>query len=141
MYRANPLRYFNLPSQSTSTSPLATSLSSKLPSYALPDTKGIPLFPHGGLIRSILESFDSTLPNNTDSTVQVSALLIYASEGDNTALAYYLADVLVDLLSLENEVEGKAEMGGRIQWVDPKSWEAGLRGPELGRARGGEMFG
>lgn len=43
----------------------------------------------------------------------------------------FLADCLVDVLRIEN--------GGK--WVKPKSWELGLLGDELGRERGGELYG
>lgn len=141
--RQTPLRHLTFPTPSGPT-PLQTKLTSLGPSYA-PSSSAtkIPLIPHGGLTRPLLEAltFPSALPT--------SALLIYAAEGDNQAAAFLLADALSEVLGLEVPDATGAEEGeegsrqglGRRQWIAPKSWERGLMGEELGRERGGEMYG
>lgn len=93
----------------------------------------IPLFPHGGLTRRLLETFSTA----SSSSPPVSALLVYAAEGDNADLAFYFADALAELFG--DEIEKDEE--GKRKWKKPKSWDAGLMGEELGRDRVGEMFG
>lgn len=67
----------------------------------------------------------------------MSTLLIYASEGDNIASAYFLATALVEALKLPVDKKSNGELG----WIEPTSWELGLTGGALGRERGGELFG
>ena len=62
-----------------------------------------------------------------------SALLMYASEGDNREPARLLASALAKALGL-------AELSGG-EWQEPGSWRVGLLGEELGRERVGELYG
>lgn len=128
LHRATPLRHFTLGSPSN---PIARKLAKFTPPYT--NAPGVPLFPQGGLTRKILESFYPAAP----SAPTVSALLIYAAEGDNADLAVFLADVLAEVLEVEVDKDGE----GRRRWKQPKSWETGLLGAELGRERVGEMYG
>ncbi|GAA5924130.1 hypothetical protein JCM1841_004582 [Sporobolomyces salmonicolor] len=167
---ATPLRHFVLPTTPSSSSPfpLAQRLASLAPPYASSAPSGstsstspapsIPLIPHGGLTRKLLEAL--SLPSSPSSSSEanfppVSALLIYTSEGDAADSAYFLADALADALGKElEEVEVRAkverlrlnvdgEQGERsgIKWKTPRSWETGLMGPKLAREAGREMFG
>lgn len=97
--------------------------------------------PHGGLTRALLETLDpATSTASADKvTGPVAALLVYAAEGDNAALACLTAEALVRALDLDARFEKNAE--GGIKWRKPRSWEAGLMGEELGRDRVGEMYG
>lgn len=147
-----PLRHFTFPS---CTSSLVERLSALTPSFvpasssatatATTTTIKIPLIPHGGLTRSLLETLS---PSNT------SALLIYAAEGDNSASAFLLADALAAVLEIKvpqqpSAVNDEAEVDearaisqlGKGDWRKPMSWERGLMGEELGREREGEMYG
>ncbi|CEQ40731.1 SPOSA6832_02384, partial [Sporobolomyces salmonicolor] len=168
--RATPLRHFVLPTTPSSSSPfpLAQRLASLAPPYASSSPSGttsstspapsIPLIPHGGLTRKLIEAL--SLPSSPSSSSEanlppVSALLIYTSEGDAADSAYFLADALADALGKElEEVEVRAkverlrlnvdgEQGERsgIKWKTPRSWETGLMGPKLAREAGREMFG
>lgn len=128
LHRSTSLRHFTLGSPSTT---IASKLAKSIPPYTT--APGVPLFPQGGLTRKILELFYPAAP----SAPTVSALLIYAAEGDNADSAVFLADVLEVLLDLHVE---KNEEGSK-NWKQPKSWETGLLGAELGRERVGEMYG
>lgn len=148
----SPLRQINFASSTTTEkSPLQLRLSQYIAPYT-PDLTVVPLIPQGGLTRRLLTSFlapSSTSNENKEelkSTLPVSALLIYALEGDNTQSAFFLADALVDLLELESsETQGaelvKRDPEGKRNWQTPVSWREGLLGRELGRERGGAMFG
>ncbi|GAA5901147.1 hypothetical protein JCM5296_006283 [Sporobolomyces johnsonii] len=169
---ATPLRHFVLPTtpSSSSPSPLAQRLASLSPPYATSSPSGttsstsptpsIPLIPHGGLTRKLLEALSlPSSPSASSSAANcppVSALLIYTSEGDAADSAYFLADALAEALGKEVEevevrekverlrlnVDGE-QQGERsgIKWKTPRSWETGLMGPKLAREAGREMFG
>ncbi|GAA6013682.1 hypothetical protein JCM10207_004818 [Rhodosporidiobolus poonsookiae] len=174
-----PFRHFALPTSSPSSpSPLLSRLSSMIPPYvpspspsspssAAPSTGAprIPLFPHGGLTRKVLEAFSLSAPSASEGKgekeVEVAALTVYTSEGDARDAALGLADALVAVLALpppgahsgEGEVEKRvADLelsaagatggeGRKWEWKTPRSWETGLMGSELGREAGRDMFG
>lgn len=134
--RLTPLRYISLPGPQTA---LIERLHSTTPPYGpAPSNQSavIPLIPQGGLTRSLL----SALAESSLSSTPVSALLIYAAEGDNEGAAYFLADVLVELLGLDAG-EMKRDAEGRREYQQPMSWRQGLMGKELSRDTGGSMFG
>ncbi|GAA5823859.1 hypothetical protein JCM11251_003322 [Rhodosporidiobolus azoricus] len=160
-----PLRHFLLPtssspSSSSSSSTFSSRLSSISPPYApstsssdapAPTTaKKLPLFPHSGLTRKILETFSS---DSSAQRPEVAALTIYTFEGDVAASAFLLADALAHVVQLpsSSDVEDKVEdlslqpgQEGQVkmrEWKSPKSWERGLMGVELGRDVGREMYG
>ncbi|KAK4050817.1 hypothetical protein OIV83_003239 [Microbotryomycetes sp. JL201] len=117
----------------------------------------LPTFPHGGLTRKLFENLldssvtvaDAGQPSSSMNKLDnVSGLIVYTSEGDNTILASQLADVLIKVLGLdgpppvkedENGVQVDATKIGR--WTKPKSWLTGLSGKTLDRNLAGEMFG
>lgn len=143
---------------SFSASPLQNRLTSLAPSFvpassadAERKASHIPLIPHGGLTRQLLETLS---PSTSEDLPPVSALLIYAAEGDNSAAAFLLADAVARVLQLEvkeaaapvlsqeEEEYSEGRLGmKRGDWRKPKSWKTGLMGEELGRERGGEMYG
>ncbi|GAA6005065.1 uncharacterized protein JCM10292_005549 [Rhodotorula paludigena] len=161
---ATPLRHL-LPPSSPST-PLLTSLASLCPSYLSSSPSGIsspgpttssstsstlPPIPHGGLTRSLMLALAAHAP-----TSPAAALLIYTSEGAAVDAAHYLASALAAVLGPQLgevrglvpvetqqqklQVEGEDAEGAR-RWKEPRSWERGLMGPELGRDAGREMYG
>ncbi|GJN92351.1 hypothetical protein Rhopal_005381-T1 [Rhodotorula paludigena] len=106
-----------------------------------------------GLTRSLLSALAAHAP-----TSPAAALLIYTSEGAAVDAAHYLASALVAVLGpqleevrglvpletqqLQLQVEGEEEEEeGARRWKEPRSWERGLMGPELGRDAGREMYG
>ncbi|GAA5820044.1 hypothetical protein JCM10212_004989 [Sporobolomyces blumeae] len=175
---ATPLRYFSLPPSASSWTrdgDLASSLKSLCPPYPVystssnsgPDTAAvpaIPLFPHGGLTRKLLETLSSSRQGHE---VPVSALTIYTFDTTEPTVAFFLADALLRLLSkhlveaegeigsslprkigqLELSTEGvgegqrEGEIGSGYDWKVPRSWETGLLGTGLSREAGTEMFG
>ncbi|GAA6006094.1 hypothetical protein JCM11491_002030 [Sporobolomyces phaffii] len=156
---SSPLRHYLLPSPSSPTSATTTShldLSSVSTPYStLTSSSSIPLIPHGGLTRNLLETLSSA--SSSAALPPVSALLIYTFESAEPETAFYLADALAHVLreelqALEERVE-KLNLGGdgpeeeragatpRIKWKVPKSWETGLMGPELGLDSRTELFG
>ncbi|GAA5975366.1 hypothetical protein JCM5350_006452 [Sporobolomyces pararoseus] len=154
---SSPLRHFLLPSANPSSLPLSTvstpysTTSSSGPSAST----SIPLMPHGGLTRKLLETFSS--PSPSSQLPPISTLLIYTFETTEPSTAFFLADALSVVLS--KELEGLEEgierltieeqeqqaneggVGGEIKWKVPKSWETGLMGPELGLEDRTELFG
>ena len=150
----SPLRQINLTSASTNEkSPTQSRLSQYIAPYYAADLSIVPLIPQGGLTRRLLVSFVASTAEKDvkelKATVPISALLIYALEGDNTQSASFLADALVDLLELESSEQEKAasdalvkrDAEGKRDWQMPISWREGLLGRALGRERGREMFG
>ncbi|GAA5974768.1 hypothetical protein JCM11641_007258 [Rhodosporidiobolus odoratus] len=169
---STPLRHY-LPSSSSSASstPVLTRLSSLIPSYisssssSATSTSRLPLFPHSGLTRKLLETF-SPSSSESEKAPHIAALTIYTAEGDASEGAFLLAEVLSEVLGLplasgggggvegveekvgEMNLDSGAEVGEeegtrrkRREWKTPKSWEKGLMGIELGREVGAEMYG
>ncbi|GAA5915758.1 hypothetical protein JCM6882_003847 [Rhodosporidiobolus microsporus] len=160
-----PLRHFLLQSPTSSPSspsPLASCLSTIAPPYAVSSGSSVPspiqklpLFPHGGLTRKLLETFQQSYSTSSsaagDKAPEVAALTIYTFEGDVASSAFLLADALahvVQLPSVEEKVEGLSLAsegeGGAVkgrEWKTPRSWERGLMGVELGTEVGREMYG
>ncbi|GAA5828548.1 hypothetical protein JCM5353_004182 [Sporobolomyces roseus] len=149
---STPLRYFLLPSASPTSLPLSTVSSPYSTSTMTSESSSkpsIPIMPHSGLTRKLLES----LSESSSSMPPISTILIYTFETSETETAFYLADALstvlkkeleelessVERLSLEEAGEGQASRG--IKWKTPRSWETGLLGAGIGRETGTEMFG
>ncbi|GAA6029012.1 hypothetical protein JCM8097_001551 [Rhodosporidiobolus ruineniae] len=180
---STPLRHFLLPStpSASSSSTLSSRLASLAPPYspspsapdpltAAPSLPKLPLFPHGGLTRRILEHFalsSSSASSIADSSSvssakpTVAALTVYTFEGDAAGSAFLLADALAHVLQLTpsatalstapgggpgaaGEAEEEGEKAGKVRewdWKTPQSWERGLMGVELRREAGASMFG
>ncbi|KAI5481526.1 proteasome assembly chaperone 2 [Pseudohyphozyma bogoriensis] len=123
-----PLRTILVPT-SVST-PLITKLAT-LVTYSPPSSTDsspkIPPIPSGGLTRKLIDALSPL-----SSTIPISALLIFAAEGSNTDQAKGLATAVAELVGVEKETD---------TWEEPRSWENGLMGEELGRARVGELYG
>ncbi|KAM0754198.1 hypothetical protein T439DRAFT_173500 [Meredithblackwellia eburnea MCA 4105] len=130
----SPFRHFILPSHtSVSSTPLIDTLAKLFTPYlssSAPPTTPIPQFPHGGLTRLVLTSFYQSQPSTT---IPIATLIIYASEGDNSSLAEFLAEAVSRTVGLAGE--------GEREWRKPKSWEVGLMGQEMSDEVRGEMFG
>jgi hypothetical protein len=136
--RETPLRQFIL-TPNTETKLMAR-LASTIPSYVPPSispSTSLPLIPHGGNTRRLLESLSTPVPiENTG----IAALLIYTAEGDNVDSAYFFAGTLIDVLEVECKREnGEVRAGrGEMSWREPTSWKTGLSGSSF---NGIELFG
>ncbi|GAA5960285.1 hypothetical protein JCM3765_002529 [Sporobolomyces pararoseus] len=154
---SSPLRHFLLPSANPSSLPLqnVSTPYSATSSSETSTSLSIPLMPHGGLTRKILEALSS--PPVSSQLPPISTLLIYTFETTEPSTTYFLADALAVVLSkdLEGLEEGierltieeqeqqamEGGVGGEIKWKVPKSWETGLMGPELASEDRTELFG
>lgn len=135
-FRITPFRHLGLSQDESAATPLVQRLTNLAPPYTTTRKPGtVPGIPHGGLTRALL--LECQKPDEV--TIGVSALLIYAAEGDNAELAFMSADVLARALAVDTLVEKDEQ--GRCRWQKPRSWDAGLMGEELGRDRVGEMYG
>ncbi|GAA5926147.1 uncharacterized protein JCM15063_000198 [Sporobolomyces koalae] len=146
---SSPLRHFLLPNPS---SPSLLDLASVSTPYSLASgSDALPLVPHGGMTRRLLDTLQSS--DSTDLPA-VSALLIYTFETTEPETAFFLADALTSVLKKELEgLESRIEnlqLGdnpeeerpqGAIKWKVPKSWETGLMGAELPLDHRTDMFG
>ncbi|GAA5906758.1 uncharacterized protein JCM6883_005679 [Sporobolomyces salmoneus] len=148
---SSPLRHFLLPSSSPSHLPLQA-VSTPYSSSAAPSTRTLPLMPHGGLTRKLLEAL-----SGLEQSPPISALLIYTFETTDPSTAFFLADALsvvlreqlqgleqgLDKLHLGAGETGEGVIGDGVgvQWRVPKSWEHGLMGSELPLDQRTELFG
>lgn len=151
---SSPLRHFLLPSTTTTTGsnlPLDTVSTPYSTRTATTESISIPLMPHGGLTRKLLETLSSS-----SSVPPVSALLAYTFDTTEPSTAFFLADALAVVLSeplqglekgierlniVEDGVREGEVSSNRLDWKVPKSWESGLMGAELGLEQRTELFG
>ncbi|KAK4050755.1 hypothetical protein OIO90_004977 [Microbotryomycetes sp. JL221] len=154
--QTTPFRHWFLNDNNDNTE-LQNRLKQVCPCYARQSESDLlPLFPHGGLTRSLLES----LNQQQDQNFPISALIVYTSEGDNTLLSAQTAHVLNFVLILTNDlsryvkfdqlddndddqlqIEKQQDSKTVLGWNKPNSWLMGLTGNPLTRTVVNDMFG
>lgn len=118
MFSPSPFRYITTPNATLSGN-LKEVMTAYDPTSLDLQSDHIPLMPSSGLTRRLLAALTA------ESTVDVSAILMYVAEGDNRFDAHVLARAVAKVLHIE-----KAE----DKWKEPISWNLGLYGQDKLRA-------